>query len=55
MSEDILAKLKKLPEKDGKPDFSSISDPVALAKQWAEEVKAQTSEEDILERTRVRT
>jgi hypothetical protein len=29
-------------------DFSSIADPAALAKQWAEEVRAKTNEEDIL-------
>jgi hypothetical protein len=46
MSEAMLAKRKKLRKKDGKPDLSSISDPAALAKQWAEEVKVK--KKDIL-------
>jgi hypothetical protein len=47
MSEALLAKLKTLPATNGKPDLSSIADPVALAKQWAEEAKS--GEEDILD------
>jgi hypothetical protein len=44
MSEALLAKLKTLPEKDEKPDFSSISDPAALANHWAEEAKVTDEE-----------
>jgi hypothetical protein len=39
MSDSFIAKLKELPQKDGKPDFNSVSDPAALAKQWAAETK----------------
>jgi hypothetical protein len=39
---------KEASGKRRKPDFSSIADPAALAKQWAEEVRAKTNEEDIL-------
>jgi hypothetical protein len=39
ISRALLAKLQSLPLVDGRPDFSAIGDPTALAKEWAVEMK----------------
>ncbi|MCW5692308.1 MAG: hypothetical protein KIT48_08085 [Pseudolabrys sp.] len=44
----LLAKLQSLPLKDGKPDVSSIGDPIETAKRWAAEVRM--SPEEAIER-----
>jgi hypothetical protein len=48
ISQDFVARLRSLPLKDGRPDFSALGDPTTVAKTWASEMKL--SEDELLDR-----